>query len=120
MATGFHESTVAISVRNFLVIHGKATIPLITERLQKLWLAEVDEDEVKVALKGLVARKLAKKLKAGFFESSTATLVQQRDRPGFAEKDREAAAWEGWRFRKQGDAPGGFQLDRDQLPKGWR
>lgn len=114
MATGFHESTVAISVRNFLVVSGKSPVRLITKKLQTLWLSEVDEKEVRAALRELLARKLVKRLAGGLFESSTETLVQSRDRPNFRAKDREAAAWEGWRFHKPGGGSG-FQLDAQRL-----
>jgi hypothetical protein len=96
MATGFHLSTVGMSVRNLLAIQGKAQVPLITKKLQQLWLPSVEEAEIKAALKELVARKLVRALSAGFFEALTAKVFQQRGRPKYTDKDRDAAAWEGW------------------------
>jgi hypothetical protein len=96
MATGFHLSTVGMSVRNYLAIAGKAQTPLILTKLRELWLPSVDRNEIEAALKELVERKLVRALDAGFYEATTAKVFQQRGRPKFTDKDRDAAAWEGW------------------------
>lgn len=110
MATGFHESTVALSVRNFLAVHGKAQVPLITKKLQALWLKAVDEREVKAALAALAKRKLVNKLKAGFFESTTTVVMTRTVRPKLTAKDRETAAWK-W----QPTGPNAFKLGEGRL-----
>jgi hypothetical protein len=96
MATGFHESTVGFSVRNFLAINGKAQVPQIVTKLQELWIAEVDEAEVTLALTELVARRYVRALDGGFFEATVSKVFQSRSRPSYLELERDPMAWQGW------------------------
>lgn len=115
MATGFHESTVAISVRNFLAVAGKSTAPTILRKLRKMWLASVDRTEVDQALEELVRRRYVHALRGGYFDASSPELVRRRTRPGFRNPKREDLAWDWVLFRP---APSACLLDQTRVDLG--
>lgn len=96
MATGFHLSTLAFSVRNVLAMYGAAHPVAITTRLQKLYHPKVDEEEIRAALGELERRELVVVVGPDQYAAKDRTVFHHRARVATVALDDDETPWKGW------------------------
>ncbi len=97
MATNFHISTIAFSVRNALAMFGQGHPVAITQRLKKVYMPTIDEEEVRHALHELERRELVTTVGPDLYAAKDRAVYHHRAPAPAILRDDDETPWKGWR-----------------------